>query len=246
MQPFYSLKAKQDVRIELGKAYSLSHFYDAILGTEPIGYRPEAQKYIFTYGGALFSKSNDKVIIDGVTIDADSASDGFSFILAGSIPDWYRAPELSQKFEDIKLIFQEEAPMPLYGWALTSVYLDEPYYNYLAEQWAPFGLKPEDVSPVTGFAPHDPETVEGQPNLIFEGEEPSLSVSDAEVREGEGALLFTLSLSEPATKTVTVDVATEGMTATPGVDFTPIMRTVTFAPGEQFIGIPVAVSADAM
>ena len=74
---------------------------------------------------------------------------------------------------------------------------------------------------------------------------PSLSVSDAEAEEAEGATVdFTVRLSRAASETVTVDYATSDATATAGSDYTATSGTLTFAVGERTKTVSVKVSND--
>ena len=64
----------------------------------------------------------------------------------------------------------------------------------------------------------------------------ALSVADATVEEGEGAVLsFPVTLSRVATETVTVDYATSNGTATAGEDYTAASGTLVFAAGETAV-----------
>ena len=74
---------------------------------------------------------------------------------------------------------------------------------------------------------------------------PSLSVSDAEAEEAEGATVdFRVRLSRAASETVTVDYATSNATATAGSDYTATSGTLTFAVGERTKTVSVAVRDD--
>ena len=62
---------------------------------------------------------------------------------------------------------------------------------------------------------------------------PTLSVADAQVEEGSGAVLdFAVTLSRPLSETVTVAYGTEDGGARAGVDYTNTTGTLTFAPSE--------------
>ena len=71
---------------------------------------------------------------------------------------------------------------------------------------------------------------------------PWLSVADAQVQEAEGATLdFVVTLSRAVSRTVTVDYATSGGSATAGSDFTATSGTLTFAAGDtsKTVSVPV-------
>jgi Calx-beta domain len=77
---------------------------------------------------------------------------------------------------------------------------------------------------------------------------PTFAVGDAAVHEGDTggkrSLSFTLSLSEPAASTVTVDYSLVPVTATPGADFQTLKgasKTLTFKSGrvQKSINVPV-------
>lgn len=76
---------------------------------------------------------------------------------------------------------------------------------------------------------------------------PSVSVNDASVTEGNSGtatLTFTVTLSAASGKTVTVDYATAGGTATAGTDYTAASGTLTFAAGETSKTVSVVVLGD--
>jgi subtilisin-like proprotein convertase family protein len=63
---------------------------------------------------------------------------------------------------------------------------------------------------------------------------PSLSVASTTTMEGNSGthdMTFTVVLSRPVSYDVTVEVATRGETASPGIDYQPQHRTLTFAAG---------------
>lgn len=82
----------------------------------------------------------------------------------------------------------------------------------------------------------DPATVAG----------PRLAIGDATVHEGDVGTrpaVFTISLSQPTTSTVTVNYATVAGTAS-AADFVPRSGTVSFAPGTISRTVKVAANAD--
>ena len=77
--------------------------------------------------------------------------------------------------------------------------------------------------------------------------EPTLSVADATVREGDSGtrdLAFTVALSSAATSPVTVAYTTTNGTATAGSDYTARSGTLTFAAGETSKVVRVSVLGD--
>ena len=76
---------------------------------------------------------------------------------------------------------------------------------------------------------------------------PSISVNDVSVTEGDfGAkfVSFQLRLSNDSRQEVRVDVRVGGVTATPGVDFSPVTRTLTFLPGVTTKTVAVQIIGD--
>ena len=77
------------------------------------------------------------------------------------------------------------------------------------------------------------------------GGPPTLSVADAEVREGSGAVLaFVVSLSRALTETVTVEYGTEDGAASAGADYTNTSGTLTFAAAQTSKTVSVPVRDD--
>lgn len=77
----------------------------------------------------------------------------------------------------------------------------------------------------------------------------TLSITDVTVVEpytGSTNAVFTVSLPQPATQTVTVQYATIDGTAVSPADYTPVSGRLTFLPGEQTQTITVAVHGDAV
>ena len=74
---------------------------------------------------------------------------------------------------------------------------------------------------------------------------PAISVSDANVQEAEGAVLnFSVTLSHPSTRTVTVDYATSDGTAVAGSDYTAASGALTFTAGDTSQTVQVTVLTD--
>jgi chitinase len=76
---------------------------------------------------------------------------------------------------------------------------------------------------------------------------PTLSVSDAAGAEGNSGTTpfsFTVTLSAPATSTVTVNFATNDGSATAGSDYTAASGTLTFTPGQTSKTISISVLGD--
>ena len=77
---------------------------------------------------------------------------------------------------------------------------------------------------------------------------PSINVDDSFVEEGiEGQrpqIAFIVSLSGPAELPVEVDFATNGATATSGIDFEALSGTLRFEPGEETKAVRVTVLGD--
>jgi hypothetical protein len=74
-----------------------------------------------------------------------------------------------------------------------------------------------------------------------------VSIADASLVEGDAgnALMnFALSLSAPSDGSVTVDVATDLGTATPGIDYVPTTATLVFPNGATALAFQVPVNGD--
>jgi hypothetical protein len=74
--------------------------------------------------------------------------------------------------------------------------------------------------------------------------EPSVSIADVSIAEGNAAVAnatFTVSLSAASGQTVTLSYSTVSVSASEGIDYTPVSGTLTFAPGvtSQPIVVPV-------
>ena len=83
--------------------------------------------------------------------------------------------------------------------------------------------------------------------LADDDDAPRLSAADVSLSEsdaGARAMTFTVSLSAPSARTVTVDYATRDSSATAGEDYTPASGTLTFTPGDVEESFDVAVTGD--
>ncbi|MBD2028280.1 Calx-beta domain-containing protein [Leptolyngbya sp. FACHB-711] len=74
---------------------------------------------------------------------------------------------------------------------------------------------------------------------------PTLSVNDQTVSEANGKATFTVTLSQPTSKAITVDYQTVNGTATAGSDYGSTAGKLTFAPGETAKNVDVAIINDA-
>ena len=73
---------------------------------------------------------------------------------------------------------------------------------------------------------------------------PSLRVNDITATETSGIARFTVSLSAPSLKTVTVNYATANGTATQWNDYYPASGTLTFSPGQTSMTVSTTVVND--
>jgi hypothetical protein len=71
-------------------------------------------------------------------------------------------------------------------------------------------------------------------------DEPRLSIGDV-LLFSEPSFVFTVSLTTPQEHAISVDFATEDVTAIAGVDYAAVSGTLTFAPGDTFLTITVPV-----
>jgi chitinase len=87
----------------------------------------------------------------------------------------------------------------------------------------------------------------GQGTILNDDIPPTLSISDAQLAEGNAGgaqMLFTVTLSRAAAGPVTIAYATQNGTATAGSDFQAANDTLTFAAGETSKTIAVTVNGD--
>jgi hypothetical protein len=87
----------------------------------------------------------------------------------------------------------------------------------------------------------------GTATIIDDDEPPSATIDDitaAESNEGTTEAVFTVTLSAPSNKEISIDYATANGTATAGTDYTAVSGKLTFAPGETSKTISVVVLGD--
>jgi hypothetical protein len=93
-----------------------------------------------------------------------------------------------------------------------------------------------------------PATLETlEPRRLLSGN-PAITINDVALVEGDAgqsAIVFTVSLSKPSTKRVSVDFATENGSAVAGEDFVSKRGTLDFARGQTSKTVTVLVSGDA-
>ncbi|QDU23548.1 beta strand repeat-containing protein [Urbifossiella limnaea] len=93
---------------------------------------------------------------------------------------------------------------------------------------------------VIGAAPANTSTV----TIADNDTQPTVSIAaDVSVTEGATAL-YTVTLSNPSTQIITVQVDTAGVTAVPNVDYTTNAQLLTFAPGQTSLTFSVATNND--
>ncbi len=74
--------------------------------------------------------------------------------------------------------------------------------------------------------------------------QPAIEVIPTSASEAAAGLVFTVALSNPSAQNITVDYSTTGLTATSGVDFTPVTGTLTINAGMLSGTITVPIIAD--
>ena len=129
--------------------------------------------------------------------------------------------------------------------------------EFLANGWVmrvlPDSEEPVTISPVVGLACDQPgaictiddRTLSAAPSVTVHRTELGLSVADAEVGEGPGAVLvFEVTLARAAEHAVTVDYATADGTATAGEDYEAASGTLSFDAGQTTGLVPVRIIDD--
>ena len=129
--------------------------------------------------------------------------------------------------------------------------------EYLANEWAmrvlPASEEPVTISPVVELACDQPgaictiddRTLTEAPSVTVHRTEQGLSVADAEVGEGPGAVLvFEVTLARAADEPVTVDYETADGTATAGEDYEAVSGTLSIEAGQTAASVRVSIIDD--
>ena len=129
--------------------------------------------------------------------------------------------------------------------------------EFFANRWAmrvvPDSEEPVTISPVVELACDQPGAIctiddrplSEAPSVTIHRTEQGLSVADAEVGEGPGAVLvFEVTLARAADEPVTVDYETADGTATAGEDYEAVSGTLTFETGQTTTSVRVSVLDD--
>jgi hypothetical protein len=114
--------------------------------------------------------------------------------------------------------------------ATTNDALDEYDESFTVDLSGPYGVTIADA--------------EGVGTIVDNDATPMLSIDDVTVDEAAGTAVFTVFLSSPSGKGITVDYATSDGTASAGADYTATTGTLTFATGETSKTISVPISDD--
>ncbi|MBI2823693.1 MAG: hypothetical protein HYX69_03260 [Planctomycetia bacterium] len=112
---------------------------------------------------------------------------------------------------------------------------DEPDETFLVNLSAPTGGAALGTSQATGTITND--------------DLPAISVDDPSIVEGttgQKSIQFTVTLSNPSSRTITVGFATAAGTATATTDFASASGVVTFQPGETSKTLPFAIVTDSV
>ena len=88
---------------------------------------------------------------------------------------------------------------------------------------------------------------QGVGTITNDDPQPTISINDVSVSEGNSGTataMFTVSLSNPSSQTISVNFATAQGTATAGSDYVSASGTVTFTPGQTSRPINITVNGD--
>ena len=87
-------------------------------------------------------------------------------------------------------------------------------------------------------------TINNDDTPVTEDTDPNVSIDDAAANEGDGNLVFTVSLDAGSEESVTVAYTTSDGTATAGEDYTTTNGSVTFDPGDTEKSVSVPITDD--
>jgi hypothetical protein len=111
-------------------------------------------------------------------------------------------------------------------------------------------LEPNETFVVNLTSPVAVTIATGQgTGTILNNDPPVIAIGNASVTEGNSGtvnMVFTVTLSQPTTSTVTVGYATANGTATAGSDYVAKSGTLTFTPGTTSASVTVAVNGDTL
>ena len=115
-------------------------------------------------------------------------------------------------------------------------------------------FEPDETFTVTLSAPSEGSTLEegaesATGTILNDDLMPTLSVADVSIAEGQVGrpnAVFTVTLSNPTSETVTVLVGTAEGTATATTDYTTTNQTLTFTPGDLSRTFTVPIVADSV
>ena len=129
--------------------------------------------------------------------------------------------------------------------------------EFFANRWAmrvvPDSEEPVTISPVVELACGQPGAIctiddrplSEAPSVTIHRTEQGLSVADAEVGEGPGAVLvFEVTLARAADEPVTVDYETADGTATAGEDYEAVSGTLSIEAGQTTASVRVSIIDD--
>jgi hypothetical protein len=80
--------------------------------------------------------------------------------------------------------------------------------------------------------------------ILDDDDAPLVSMADVAGQENVGTIWFTVTLSEPSSKMITINYATSDLSATANLDYIPVSGTITFEPGVITQTIPVTILDD--
>ena len=177
--------------------------------------------------GRNFGNESTPTTADEAFVVKDSSHEGvvqlFTYMLKNP------SGGVSQLFQLDRLLRHERGP-----WV-------QDQYNFLGEPDAGEGYEAVIEAASGGTSP---EQV-----TYFSLETPSVFIDNVQGIEGDhgaASFVFTVSLSQSSTQTVTVDYATASGTATAGSDYTPTSDTLTFSPNVTSQQVTVSVIGDTL